>query len=141
MHSSTTAIDSFTITYDTARELLRAHWARPLPDDQMQATLLALLPAAQAHDRCRFWLLDIRQRPLADDALRRWAREVFHPQLMASLGGPMFVAFLVAPGQRPAVENPAMDAHLRAAATTDLYPYYFETETAALDWLHYQQQR
>ena len=135
------AIDTFTITYDPQHELLRARWTQPLSDEELQATLLALLAAAQTHANCRYWLLDVRQRPIASVAFRRWARQVLHPQLRAALGGPVFAAFLVTPAQRPAVENPAMDEYLRAAAAQELYPYYFEEEPAALSWLHDQQER
>lgn len=135
------AIDTFTIAYDPQRALLRARWAQPLADEELQATLLALLGAAQTHANCRYWLLDVRQRPIANPGLQLWARQVLHPRLRAALGGPVFVAFVVAPSQRAAVDNPIMEEHLRAATANDLYPYYFDDELAALSWLHDQQER
>ncbi|WP_375415787.1 hypothetical protein [uncultured Hymenobacter sp.] len=139
MSAFVSATDTFTIAYDAQRELLRACWLQPLADEELQATLLELLTAAQRYANCRYWLLDARRRPIAGPALRRWARQVLHPQLYPALGGPVFVAFVVTPGQWPAIENVAMDQHLRAAAAEEVFPNYFEDEPTALNWLRDQQ--
>lgn len=141
MSSPLLANDHFSLVYDAAARVLQACWPEPLTDAELQTTLLALLPTAQAHGNCRFWLLDVRQRPIASPMLRQWVRQVLHPRLSRGLNGPVFVAFVVAPGQRPAIEDPAMDLHLRAAAADSIYLYYFESEAAALDWLRNQQER
>jgi hypothetical protein len=134
------SIPSFSFSYDPQAGIIWARWMEPLDEQQLKETFLALLGAARAHEGCRFFLLDIRHRPVAGPAQLQWAQQVLHPQLSAALGEPVFLAFVIAPGQRPHIEHPNIDTYLRAATTTDIYPYYFETEEAALSWLRHQQE-
>ena len=43
-----------------------------LPPPQLQGTYEAMLAAAKARSNCRFWLLDLRRRPLAGPDLNEW---------------------------------------------------------------------
>lgn len=121
--------------------VLVGRWLLVLPPPELQATYKAMLAAAQAHGNCRFWLLDLRRRPLAGPDLNEWFRDQFSPQLVATLNGPLFTAYLAGPHQRLAAESAEMELHLRHAATLDSYPLFFDEEAEAMAWLHAQQER
>ena len=94
-----------------------------------------MLAAARETGNCRFWLLDLRRRPLAGPDLNEWFREQFSPQVTAALGGPLFTAYLAGPHQRIAAESAEMELHLRHAATLDSYPLFYDDEAEAVKWL------
>ena len=56
-----------------------------MPPPELQGTYQAMLEAARAHGNCRFWLLDLRRRPLAGPDLNEWFRNQFSPQIAATL--------------------------------------------------------
>ena len=50
-----------------------------------------MLAVAKAHGNCRFWLLDLRPRPLAGPDLNERFRNQFSPQIAAALDSyPLF---------------------------------------------------
>jgi hypothetical protein len=100
-----------------------------------------MLAAAKAHGNCRFWLLDLRRRPLAGPNLNEWFRDQYSPQLAASLNGPLLTAYLAGPHQRQAAESAEMELHLLREAALDSYPLFFDDEAAAVTWLCEQQER
>ena len=100
-----------------------------------------MLACAREYDNCRFWLLDLRRRPLAGPDLNEWFREQFSPRLAASLGGPLFTAYLAGPHQRVAAESAEMELHLCQAATIDSFPAFYDNEADAVSWLCDQQVR
>lgn len=105
----------------------------------MQGTYQAILAEAKTHGNCRFWLLDLRRRPLDGPDLNEWFRDQFSLQVAAALGGPLFTAYLAGPHQRLAAESTEMERHLRHAATLDSYPLFYDNE--AVSWLCDQQER
>lgn len=121
--------------------MLIGRWLQALPPPELQGTYEAMLAAARAHGGCRFWLLDLRRRPLAGPDLNEWFRDQFSPQLAAALGGPLFTAYLAGPHQRLAAESEEMELHLRHEATLDSYPLFFDNEADAVSWLVAQQER
>jgi hypothetical protein len=112
-----------------------------MPPPELQGTYEAMLGAAKSKGNCRFWLLDLRRRPLAGADLNEWFRDQFSPQVAAALDGPLFTAYLAGPHQRQAAESAEMELHLRHAATLDSYPLIYDDEAEAVSWLIEQQER
>ena len=103
-----------------------------LPPPQLQGTYEAMLAAAKAYNNCRFWLLDLRRRLLADPDLNEWFREQCSPQIASALGGPLFTAYLAGPHQRLAAESAEMELRLCHPATLDSYPLLYDDEAEAV---------
>ena len=132
---------SFSLEYRADLGILVGRWLQALPPPELQGTYEAMLAAAREHDNCRFWLLDLRRRPLAGSDLNEWFREQFSPLLAATLGGPLVTAYLAGPHQRLAAESAEMELHLRQSATIDSYPLFYDNEAEAMTWLCDQQER
>jgi hypothetical protein len=122
-------------------DILIGRWLRDLPPPELQGTYRAMLDAAHAHGNCRFWLLDLRRRPVAGPDLNDWFRDQFSPTLAAALNGPLFTAYLAGPHQRPAAQSHAMELYLHREAAVNAFPELFEDEAQAVAWLHAQQAR
>ncbi|UOQ98883.1 hypothetical protein MUN81_05185 [Hymenobacter sp. 5317J-9] len=133
--------DAFSLEYRSDLGVLIGRWLQALPPPEVQGTYQAMLTAAKEHGNCRFWLLDLRRRPLDGPTLTEWFRDQFSPQVAAALGGPLFTAYLSGPHQRQAAESTEMEAHLRQAATIDSYPLFYDNEADAMEWLRDQQER
>ena len=133
--------DAFSLEYRSDLGILIGRWLQALPPPELQGTYEAMLAAAKAHGNCRFWLLDLRRRPLAGPDLNEWFGNQFSPRLAATLGGPLFTAYLAGPHQRVAAESAEMELHLRQAAALDSYPLFFDNEAEAVTWLCDQQER
>jgi hypothetical protein len=133
--------DAFSLEYRSDLDILIGRWLQALPPPELQGTYEAMLAEAKASGNSRFWLLDLRRRPLAGPHLNDWFREQFTPQLAAALGGPLFTAYLAGPHQRLAAESAEMELYLRHAATLDSYPLFFDNESDAISWLTDQQER
>ncbi|RZK62079.1 MAG: hypothetical protein EOO59_03485 [Hymenobacter sp.] len=86
--------NAFSLEYRADLGLVIGRWLMDLPPPALQGTYEAMLAAAQAHNNCRFWLLDLRRRPVAGPDLNEWFRDQFSPRLAAVLGGPLFTAYL-----------------------------------------------
>ena len=132
---------AFSLEYRPDLGILVGRWLHALPPPELQGTYEAMLVAAREHDNCRFWLLDLRRRPLAGPDLNEWFGEQFSPQLAATLDGPLFTAYLAGPHQRRAAESAEMELYLRHAATLDSYPLFYDNEADAVTWLCDQQER
>lgn len=132
---------AFSLEYRPDLGILVGRWLQALPPPELQATYEAMLAAAKTHDNCRFWLLDLRRRPLAGPDLVEWFRDQYSPLLAAALDGPLFTAYLAGPHQREAAESPEMELHLLREAALDSYPLFFDDEAAAVTWLCDQQER
>ena len=104
--------NAFSLEYRADLGLLIGQWLQALPPLQLQGTHEAMLAAAKAHDNCRFWLLDLRRRPMAGLDLNGWFREQLSPQIASALGGPLFTAYLAGPHQRFVAESAEMELHL-----------------------------
>jgi len=132
---------SFSLDYRPDLGILIGRWLQALPSPELQGTYHAVLAAAKTHGNCRFWLLDLRRRPLDGPDLNEWFRDQFSPQVTAALGGPLLTAYLAGPHQRLAAESAEMEQHLRHAATLDSYPLFYDDEAEAVAWLCEQQER
>ncbi|OGX86291.1 hypothetical protein BEN47_01700 [Hymenobacter lapidarius] len=141
MPVATFSNNAFPLEYRADLGILIGRWLHALPPPELQGTYEAMLDAAKAHGSCRFWLLDLRRRPLAGPDLNEWFREQFSPQIASALGGPLFTAYLAGPHQRLAAESAEMELHLRHAATLDSYPLFYDDEAEAVIWLTDQQER
>jgi len=64
--------NAFSLEYRADLGLLIGRWLQALPPPQLQGTYEAMLAAAKARSNCRFWLLDLRRRPLAGPDLNEW---------------------------------------------------------------------
>ncbi len=136
---STLRPEVFSLFYEPHDEILTGVWPRPLAPAQLPTCYEQLLAAAQAQRSCRFWLLDMRQRDWHSAAFRRWFTAEFVPRAVATLGQPLFIAYVVADEQQQFIESAPTDALLRQAATLNCFPFYFTCEEAALAWLRDQQ--
>jgi len=132
---------AFSLEYRSDLGLVIGRWLTDLPPPELQGTYEAMLAAAKAHHNCRFWLLDLRRRPVAGPDLNAWFRDQFSPRIAAELGGPLFTAYLAGPHQRPATESDAMELYFRREAAVDAFPQLFESEAEAMAWLRAGQER
>ena len=132
---------AFSLEYRPDLGLIIGRWLKDLPPPELQGTYEAMLAAAQAHGNCRFWLLDLRRRPVAGPDLNAWFRDQFSPRIAAALNGPLFTAYLAGPHQRPAAESNAMELYFRREAAVDAFPQLFENEAEAMAWLRAGQER
>lgn len=133
--------DAFSLEYRADLGILIGRWLRELPPPELQGTYETMLATARANGNCRYWLLDLRRRPLAGPGLNEWFRDQFTPQVTAALGGPLFTAYLAGPHQTLAAESAEMELYLRHAATLDSYPFFYDEEAEAMNWLREQQER
>jgi hypothetical protein len=133
--------NAFSLQYRPDLGLLIGRWLKDLPPPALQGTYEAMLAAAQAHANCRFWLLDLRRRPVAGPDLNEWFRDQFSPQIAGALNGPLFTAYLTGPHQRPAAESNEMELYFRQEAAVNAFPQLFENEAEAMEWLRAEQVR
>ena len=139
MTSSTTfSPDSFSLTYMPDEHLLIGRWLRPVQLADIQTHYAAVLEAAQAHDNCRHWLLDVRRRQLNDPAVVRWFGQEFSPRLPALLGQPVVIAYFSMVNQDFASEDPNLWENIKQGAMQGSHYCYFNQESAALAWLAQQ---
>jgi hypothetical protein len=131
--------DAFSVEYRADLNLLIGRWLRALPPPELQGTYEVMLAAAHAQGNCRFWLLDLRRRPVAGLDLNEWFRDQFSPRTAAELGGPLVTAYLAGPHQRPTAESDALELHLRQRTAMNAFPQLFENEADAVHWLRVQQ--
>ena len=132
---------AFSLEYRPDLALIIGRWLMDLPPPELQGTYEAMLAAAQAHGNCRFWLLDLRRRPVAGPDLNAWFHDQFSPRIAAALNGPLFTAYLAGPHQRPAAESDEMELYFRREAAVNAFPQLFENEAEAVAWLHTEQVR
>ncbi|MGI4737547.1 MAG: hypothetical protein ACRYG7_20460 [Janthinobacterium lividum] len=133
--------NAFSLEYRADLGLIIGRWLKELPPPELQGTYEAMLAAAQAHGNCRFWLLDLRRRPVAGPDLNAWFRDQFSPRIAAALNGPLFTAYLAGPHQRPAAESDAMELYFHREAAVNAFPQLFENEAEAVEWLRAGQVR
>ncbi len=131
--------DVFSLFYEPGSNILRGRWPGLVPLAQLPACYEAMLTAAQMQGNCHFWLLDMRPRNWHSAEFAHWFTTAFVARAVATLGQPLFIAYLVADEQQVPVESAATEDMLRQAATVNCYPFYFRNEAAALSWLHDQQ--
>ncbi|RZK62725.1 MAG: hypothetical protein EOO59_01770 [Hymenobacter sp.] len=136
---SSCSADIFSLDYLAAEHLLMGRWLRDTDDDDLYPSYERLLAAAKAHRNCRYWLLDMRLRSWHTATFTKWFAELLANQAVREVGAPIFVAYVAAETHRAAIESVATQAMLRQVAQAEFYPYFFNSETAARDWLRYYQ--
>jgi ribosome modulation factor len=88
--------DFLHLTYRADLHLLVARWQRPVSDAEFRQGYQATLRAAQQAG-CPFWQLDIRSRQAPEPATVQWLLTEFLPQVPASLGSVVCLAYLLRP--------------------------------------------
>ncbi len=131
--------DLFSLTYEAVPRLLVGRWLQDSEDEDLYPAYRQLLAAAKAHDNCRFWLLDMRQRSWHTVAFAKWFSGLLANEVVREIGAPVFVAYVANEAHRVDIESVATQATLRHAARVEFYPYFFSDEAAAREWLLYYQ--
>lgn len=131
--------DLFSLVHEAERHLLVGRWLHNPAESDLYPTYRQLLATAQTHGNCRYWLLDMRGRSWPSAAFARWFSGPLAGQVVHEMGAPVFIAYLVDESRRAVIESVATDATLRQAAQVEFYPYFFDNEAAARDWLLYYQ--
>ena len=127
--------DVFALNYETAPNLLVGRWLSNVPDHSLHPPQQELLDAALQHNRCRFWLLDMRAQNTYSPALLDWLKELMAEQVVTVLGSPVFLACVASEEHRDEIESIGTEAMLRQQAQHEFYPYFFNDEQAAREWL------
>ena len=127
--------DVFALTYEPAANLLVGRWLRDVADRSLYPPQEELLAAALQHNRCRFWLLDLRPQGEFSPLLLDWLSALLAQQVVSVLGSPVFVACVAAAHHRAEIESLGTETLLRQQAQHEFYPYFFDNEAAARDWL------
>jgi hypothetical protein len=139
MPSYCTADYTFTLDYDAGTQLLLAYWRGTVPAADLYAHYAELMTTAEAHGNCRFWELNVGERNWHTPGFRHWFANEFVPLLHAAMQQPVFIAYVVSPAQAKLVKTPIVQAVEYNSAQHDVYPFFFDSEAAARDWLTHQQ--
>jgi hypothetical protein len=139
MPPSATADATFTYTYDATRQQVLACWAGPVTDAELYAHYAELLALAEDHDCCRFWQLDMVARNWHTSAFGRWFGQDFAPLAHAGLGQPLFIAYVLSPAHHTLANRLGTQATQHNCAAYDVYPFFFDSEEGAQEWLAHQQ--
>lgn len=139
MAPAATFDDKFTSTYDASRRQLVACWRYPATDIELYEQYAELMALAETHDCCRFWQLDMVARNWHTPAFGRWFGHEFAPLAHAALGKPLFIAYILEAQHQPFANSPGTQATQSSCATHDVYPFFFEEEGSAQEWLAHQQ--
>ena len=129
--------DQFSLGYDPEQRLLIGRWLSDTNEDTLYPSYERLLAAAKANGECRYWLLDMRRRSWHSAEFTAWFGSLLANEVVHELGSPVFVAYVATEAHRSSIEGVANDAMLRQSAKVEFYPYYFDNEQAAREWLVY----
>ncbi|GAA3975035.1 hypothetical protein [Hymenobacter antarcticus] len=127
--------DVFALTYEPAPNLLVGRWLRDITDRSLLPPQEELLTVAQHHNRCRFWLLDMRSQQDFSSLLLEWLGSLLAQQVVSVLGSPVFIACVADESHRAEIESIGTETLLRQQAAHEFYPYFFHDEAAARIWL------
>lgn len=127
--------DVFSLNYEAQPNLLVGRWLQNVPDHTLHPPQQELLKAALQNNRCRFWLLDMRRQDEYSPALLDWLKELLAEQVVMVLGSPVFLACVASEGHREEIDSIGTETLLRQQAHHEFYPYFFNDEAAARDWL------
>ena len=127
--------DVFALSYEAAPNLLVGRWLHDVADRSLLPPQEELLGAALQHDRCRFWLLDLRNQHEFSPMLLGWLQSMLAQQVVTVLGSPVFVACVADERHRPEIDSISTETLLRQQAAHEFYPYFFNDEPAARQWL------
>ena len=127
--------DVFALSYETEPNLLAGRWLRDVADRSLLPPQEELLTAALHHNRCRFWLLDMRRQATFSPLLLEWLGSLLAQQVVSVLGSPVFMACVADESHRAEIEGLSTETLLRQQAEHEFYPYFFNDEEAARTWL------
>ena len=127
--------DVFALTYEPAPNVLVGRWLRDVADRSLLPPQEELLTTALHHNRCRFWLLDLRIQHEYSPLLLEWLGSLLAQQVVSVLGSPVFVACVADERHRAEIESIGTETLLRQQAQHEFYPYFFSDEPAARQWL------
>jgi hypothetical protein len=129
----------FSLDYEVESHLLIGRWLHDSDDEALYPAYRQLLAAAKANGNCRFWLLDMRRRRWHTAAFAHWFSGLLAHEVVREVGASVFVAYVADEAHRVHIESVATEATLRQAAQVEFYPYFFNNEAVARDWLLYYQ--
>ncbi|WP_151087284.1 hypothetical protein [Hymenobacter baengnokdamensis] len=133
--------ESLAITYEAEEGVLVGRWRRNHAEPDLPEVFELLVEAALKADHCRFWLLDLRERTWHPPAFKKWFDNLLSKQVVQVLGRPVFLACVATEQNRADIESIATQVRLRQHAQEEFYPYFFNNEGAARDWLLYHRQQ
>ena len=139
MLTSTPDSSLFDFGYVPDSRLLRGCWHGTVTADDLYGHYAELMAAAETHGNCRFWLLDMRLRNWHTSSFSRWFGNEFAELAHITLGQPIFMAYVLHPNHRAIADSPGMQAVQCHCAAHGVYPFFFDHDAAALDWLMHQQ--
>jgi hypothetical protein len=127
--------DVFALEYEPTPNLLVGRWLSNVPDHSLHPPHEELLNAAVQYNRCRFWLLDMSTQEAYSPALLNWLKELVAEQVVMVLGSPVFLACVAKESHRAEIEGIGTETLMRQQARHEFYPYFFNNEEAAREWL------
>jgi hypothetical protein len=133
------APNTFHLSYDPTTNRLLGQWPTTVADAHLRTHYAYLLSKACEHGNCRFWLLDLSKRNWHTPGFGRWFGTVFAQAAQAALHQPLFIAYVLSPNHQVISNTPGVQATKRDCAAHGVYLLFFDSETAASEWLAYQQ--
>lgn len=130
--------DTFQLQYQAADGVLCGRWVAPVLDADLRAQYIQLLQAAQDHDGCCYWLLDMRERNWHMPSFGQWISTEFAAAVRAALAGPVFVAYILSPRHRSAAARAQEQRAQQQSQAQQLHSGVFDDEESALAWLRQQ---
>ncbi|WP_035567792.1 hypothetical protein [Hymenobacter sp. IS2118] len=127
--------DVFALSYEHSPNLLVGRWLRDVADRSLYPPQEELLSAALQNNRCRFWLLDMRTQRAYSPVLLDWLDSLLTQQVVSVLGSPVFIACVAEKIHQAEIEGIGTETLLRQQAQHEFYPYFFNDEAAAREWL------
>ena len=108
--------DVFFLNYEPDTNLLVGRWQHNVSDHALHLPHQELLNAALHHNRCRFWLLDMRAQDQYSPALLVWLKELVSEQVVTVLGSPVFLACVASESHRAEIESVGIETLMRQQA-------------------------
>ncbi|WP_210521017.1 hypothetical protein [Hymenobacter terricola] len=127
--------DAFSLEFESISRILVGRWRHDVADTSLHPPHQELVAAARHYNCCRFWLFDMRAQDEYSPALLRWLKTLLTEQVGIELGSPVFVACVASEVHRHAIESIGTETLLRQHAWHEFYPYFFDNEPDARDWL------
>lgn len=140
MSAVTLPPDVLSITNEAEACLLVCRWRPDAPSENLGPVFEALLEEAKSAGNCRFWLFDMRERAWHPPVFEKWFSGLLAQRVVEALGKPVFLACVANEQNRADIESLAMQVRLRAHAEHEFYPYFFDDENAAREWLAYHRE-
>lgn len=130
---------TFSLAYEAATQQLHGCWRGIVPEADLYAHYAELMDAAETHHNCRFWLLNMRERNWHAPGFGRWFGNEFAAIAQQVLGQPLFISYVLSPAHKAIADSPGVQATQCNCAAHGVYPFFFDNEAAAREWLAHQQ--